>query len=70
MAKFKRGDKVVMVSSNSNIPKNTIGIVNEDDSNCPFVIWNLSKTQPYYVWAESEENLELYQSNTPSYDIY
>ena len=66
MAKFSKGDKVVQISSEyGSTPFMTRGVVDEDNSELPFVNWDLGDGQSK-ILAEKEEYL---MSIDPSSEI-
>ena len=55
MARFKIGDKVQCTESTRYVKAGQIGVVREDDSEYPFVLWD-----GYECWSISENKLKLY----------
>ena len=66
MAKFKKGDRVRNLKETTCIPKGATGIVDEDNSLSPWVVWNeiteySRESDPFNTmrWSRNEEYLEL-----------
>lgn len=58
MCKFKKGDTVICKIQNDYVNVNSVGVVLEDNSTCPYVQWSNKET-----YALNEFRMELYRSD-------
>ena len=68
MARFKRGDRVRNMKETEFVYESTMGVVDEEDNERPFVIWDevkeyAKKFGAYMRWAQDENYLELIEEN-------
>lgn len=64
--KFKKGDRVRALNDGYSHHKGEVGIVDEDDSDCPYVNWDSGRSD-----ATSQESLALEDNfNSLNYEIY
>lgn len=64
MAKFKKGDRVMAITDGYYHKKHEKGIINEDNSDVPYVIWESGKED-----ASNEQDLEMSEVQV-NYQIY
>ena len=67
MSKFKKGDRVIAIEGNLKVKKGMVGIIDEKDSNVPFVLWE-NYPNIDNKWCINENKIELYQNT--NYEVY
>ena len=63
MAKFKNGDRVILIIGQWGLNKNIGGTIQEND-NIPYVLWDNGQ-----IFAIDEDDMKL-DLDSPNYEIY